>query len=97
LTCISIPHNLTFDGMPPYEGEMSMRLVKLAALAITVLGSLQAAPASATDYIREREYYSDATYTVQVGYWMNNCQRQFRGWGQVTPYYVELSLEPCTQ
>ena len=76
---------------------MFARLMKLTVIGATALSAGYAAPASATDYIREREYYSDATYTVQVGYWMNNCQRQFRGWGEVTPYYIELSAEPCTQ
>lgn len=74
---------------------MLSKMTKLAIAGVTALSALYAAPASATDYIREREYYSDATYTVQVGYWMNNCQRQFRGWGVVTPYYIELGAEPC--
>jgi hypothetical protein len=72
-----------------------LRLAAPVVALATLVSAMTSAPAMATDYIREREYYSDATYTVQVGYWMNNCQRQFRGWGQVTPYYIELSLERC--
>ncbi len=74
---------------------MFVKLAKLTVIGATALSAIAAGPASATDYMREREYYSDATYTVQVGYWMNTCQRQFRGWGQVTPYYIDISLEPC--
>lgn len=74
---------------------MFHRITKFLILGAAIASPLLAGPAAATDFIREREYYSDATYTVQVGFWMNNCQRQFRGWGEVTPYYITVSEEPC--
>ena len=74
---------------------MLVKAAKLLALGIAIASPVLAGPASATDFMREREYYSDATFTVQVGYWINTCQRQFRGWGTVPPYYIEISNERC--
>lgn len=48
----------------------------------------------AYQYIEEITYYSDSTYTVQVGYYYRNCQGFVIRSGQVTPY-AEGSQEPC--
>ncbi len=72
-----------------------IKAAKLAVLAIAALSAFASAPANAATHMVEREYYSDATYTVQVGYSINTCQNQIRGWGYPTQFYIELGAEPC--
>lgn len=48
----------------------------------------------AADYIITTVYYTDATYTVQCGFYCRNCQGRIISNGCYTPY-KETTYEPC--
>lgn len=83
------------------------RLVTLTLLTgiIGLSSSVSAAPSTpapttngsgvAGRLLYETSFYSDATYSVQVGYqWGNQCSGDFYQQGQVTQYQIN-HWEPC--
>ena len=43
-------------------------------------------------YVYETIYYSDASRTVQVGYYFDRCDAPAEGGGDVTPYYHRTAV-----
>ncbi|MBV9792276.1 MAG: hypothetical protein JOZ51_29090 [Chloroflexi bacterium] len=83
------------------------RIITLAILSgiVGLSGSVEAAPARSTvtpsgaqlssRVMYETLFYSDASYTVQVGYlWGNQCSGDRYQSGQETPYQIN-HWEPC--
>lgn len=70
--------------------------VKTAILALTLasgLGTGSAMAAPANEVITA--YYSDATYTVQVGEFTLDCNNNHQLIGQRTAYSQIISVTPC--
>lgn len=66
-----------------------------AVLLATVASAFCSAPAlAARTHSVERYYYSDETFTVEVGYSIATCNGGMHGYGQ-TPWYIEVR-EPCS-
>ncbi len=81
---------------------MSGLLARLTAVAGAV-SVLAMAPVSATAFNPPSaevavgfttDYYSDATYSVQVGAVVRNCHGIYR-WGQITEWSITTYDEPC--
>lgn len=65
-------------------------------LILGVIGLSIPAAASAGKYRNiEIEYYSDSTYSEQVGYFLQTCHAQVYMGGERTEYAVKLMDEPC--
>jgi hypothetical protein len=73
--------------------RLSLLLALLAILATSLAGPLPCASASCPDRANIR-YYSDATYTTQVGYCYHNCCELWTCTGQLTDYYIVRKF-PC--
>lgn len=73
------------------------RVLGLALFLFSVLGFSQAAK-GLPQYGGEVEYYSDGTYTTQVGYWFYSCQGQFptTTWGVTSAYPQVLDIFVCS-
>ena len=82
--------------------RVSSRLF-VAALAVAVLtAGAAAAPAPAAEVAgemtihRRDTFYSDATYTVQVGLGHAGCEGEYwMSWGVQSPYVRYTFLNPC--
>lgn len=75
------------------RSRLSLLLVLLAIFAVTLAMSQPAAVASCPDAANVR-YYSDATYTTQVGYCYHNCCELWTCTGKLTDYYI-VRKRPC--
>lgn len=70
-------------------GTTAKTTLKAAALAATVVVGMFGGPAAALpDHEINWTYYSDATYTVEVGGWTISCSGNGGRWGVKTEYAV---------
>jgi hypothetical protein len=63
-------------------------LALLAIVAVSLAGPSQPAAVAACPDAANVRYYSDATYTTQVGYCFHDCCRLWTCTGQLTDYYI---------
>ncbi len=75
--------------------RLSLLLVLLAVLTATFAGPKPSALAVCPDAARDR-YYSDATYTVQVGECWHACCQLWTCTGQVTLYGLNVYKRSCS-
>lgn len=75
--------------------RLSLVLTLLAILSVSLAGSLSLPCASASCPDRAKIwYYSDATYTTQVGYCYHECCQLWTCTGELTDYY-RVKKFPC--
>lgn len=73
-----------------------LALVLALCLAVTFLALHPVSQAQAqTRCGNEFYYYSDATYTCQVGYEVWDCDCYYSSWGYRTVYRIIVPLEYC--
>lgn len=80
------------------------RLAALALITCTIApaGFIVSTPpvgaAAVVDasYLLERYYYSDSTYSTEVGGFVRYCSGHTSSWGQQTPYYRDYK-EICSR
>ncbi len=73
-------------------------LLAVILFAVAVAVAIALSPARRTEaqpcYEVEHEYYSDATYTTQVGLRHITCSGTY-SWGQVTQYKITITGDCC--
>lgn len=81
--------------MPRLAPRLTAVLAALATVAVAPAFAPSLAPPSAASAVGfTTDYYSDATYSVQVGSVVRNCHGIYR-WGQITEWAITTYDEPC--
>lgn len=72
-----------------------MKLKKSLPILVFAASAIVAAKAYALSYSNVYTYYSDASYSTEVGTRSRSCSGEFYYSGTVTPYRLLTEREPC--
>ena len=72
------------------------RKIKVAVFAVLLVVGVVSSASASYDEAFEKHWYSDATYTTEVGWRMQLCDFA-RWWGDETPYEVTWWWYSCIE
>lgn len=85
-----------FLSLNSYRRAMIALAVLIAMLTVGFLAQTARANFPPPGYEERRNFYSDATKTVQVGGWWFDCYQDIRTWGEQTGY-VTYTRTKCIE